>query len=125
MVRYLNNNYPKRRGGKMSFLNTSQNNSLFSICFECYESLSWAYYLCNLCQEAVCAKCRLVHLENRHKVRHPSLTTMGCINCGQSPEGTCGYCPALLCQDYHCREDHEDKHFDTRSDEEKIKPRKH
>ncbi|KKT24736.1 MAG: hypothetical protein UW11_C0041G0002 [Parcubacteria group bacterium GW2011_GWA2_43_9b] len=90
-----------------------------STCVECGGPLSFAYYSCNTCQTAFCAKCRLAHIKKNHNKHYPSLTPMGCVVCGGPLDGQCSYCPAPLCHNWQCREKHEDRHFDTRSDEEK------
>lgn len=70
---------------------------------------------CTQCSAPVCKVCWKTH-KDKHK---PSLTAMNCVTCGLPPDGQCAYCPAPLCQNWGCREEHEAKHSDARSDEEK------
>ncbi len=97
-----------------------------SICVECRGRLPFAYYICKSCGKALCAKCREIHVKNKHGTQYPTLTAMGCIICGGPLDGgTCSYqsppCMAPLCQNWECREKHEDRHYGSRSDEEKNK----
>lgn len=86
-----------------------------SICVECHGPLSWAYYICKSCKQTLCANCREIHVKNYHHAQYPTLTAMGCIICGGPTDGTCSFqsppCPAPLCQNWECREKHEDKHY--------------
>ena len=71
---------------------------------------------CTHCSAPLCRGCVKTHAKNSHRM---SLTESTCVMCGCAPDGQCGYCPAPLCQNWGCREAHELKHSDTRSDEEK------
>ena len=90
-------------------------------CPECNEPLPLTHYFCKSCKELVCFKCGEAHVKNKHSAQRPLLTPMGCNNCGGPIDGQCSKCFAPLCQNWGCRETHENKHYDTRSDEEKKK----
>lgn len=94
-------------------------------CIECGELWTWPYYQCKRCttpayQATVCRKCTAKHM-GKHISKKVALTPMNCVGCGKLPTGTCSSqnppCSAPLCDE--CREEHEKKHLDTRSDEEK------
>jgi len=98
-----------------------------TFCATCKSKRGKQIFICS----TACAK---THLKS-----HPKLTETGCITCQKPPDGTCAYCPApvcngLACEDScrnesdgscheycgkTCREVHEAKHFDARSDEDK------
>lgn len=90
-------------------------------CLECKEKLSEMFYFCKTCRDMVCMKCREAHVKNKHDTQRPILTPMGCTNCAGPIDGSCSKCHAPLCQNWGCREAHENKHYDTRSDVEKNK----
>lgn len=90
-------------------------------CIECNKPLPEKHYLCKTCQAEFCVECLQTHLKSKHDDNRPLLTPMGCVTCGGQIGGMCGVnrCPAPLCNNWGCREAHEHKHGDNRSDKQK------
>lgn len=62
---------------------------------------------CHRCSAPLCQGCVKTHAKNSHS---PTLTEMTCIWCQENPSAdgqVCAYCPALLCDSWGCREEHE------------------
>ncbi len=94
-----------------------------SVCSECGGPLSFAHYICKTCKTVFCAGCREKHVKEKHNKHYPTLTAMGCVECGGPPDGTCWFqnppCPAPLCHNWECKEKHEARHY---GDKDKGKP---
>lgn len=98
-------------------------------CPSCNDKLGKKFWICS----KPCAE--------KHISGHSKLNELGCATCNKPSTGRCSYCPALVCdglacenacrgdlagtcRDYcgrTCREVHEAKHFDGRSDKDKKK----
>ncbi len=73
---------------------------------------------CPRCQAMLCRPCWKTH---RVFCKPPLLNAINCVICGNEPDSTCSFhtCRAPLCQNWGCREKHENEHRDARSDEDK------
>lgn len=75
---------------------------------------------CGRCKALVCKKCWKQHKKSHEQHAVDQMHQDTCITCRENHSSErCAYCPAPLCTSWMCREEHEKKHFNTRSDDEK------